>query len=50
MELEKKRKGRKSFFNYDNLIRHNPITNPIERRVDNPYILRQMQNRSQPHS
>lgn len=46
MEEEKVKKGRKSLFNYDNYTRHNPITNPIERRIDNPYILKQIQNRS----
>ena len=47
MEEEKVRRGRRSLFNYDNHTRHNPITNPIERRIDNPYILKQMQNQSQ---
>ncbi len=26
--------------------RHNPITNPIEYHIDNPYILKEIQNRS----
>lgn len=49
MEEEKVKKGRKSVFNYDNFTRHNPITNPIERRIDNPYILKQMQNTTNSH-
>jgi hypothetical protein len=28
-----------------NVSRHNPITNPIEYHIDNPYILRDIQNR-----
>ncbi len=26
-----------------NRLRHNPITNPIEYHIDNPYILKQIQ-------
>ena len=26
------------------MARHNPITNPIEYHIDNPYILKQIQN------
>jgi hypothetical protein len=26
-------------------LRHNPITNPLEFHIDNPYLLRQMQQR-----
>lgn len=37
-------RGRKSLFNYNTMSRHNPITNPIEYHIENPYILKQMQN------
>lgn len=33
-------------FSYNNMTRHNPITNPIEYHIENPYILRQIQNKS----
>ena len=44
MQEERIRRGRKLLFNYNNMSRHNPITNPIEYHIDNPYILKQMQN------
>lgn len=44
------RRGRKSVFSYQNVARHNPITNPIEYHIDNPYILKQMQNNSRSSS
>ena len=28
------------------MARHNPITNPIEYHIDNPYILKEIQNRN----
>ncbi len=28
---------------YNNISHHNPITNPIEYHIDNPYILKKMQ-------
>ena len=44
IEDERIRRGRRSLFNYNNVQRHNPITNPIEYHIDNPYILKQIQN------
>lgn len=29
---------------YKNEARHNPITNPIEYHIENPYILKQIQD------
>jgi len=40
MEQEREKKQRKSNFQYKNVARHNPITNPIEYHIDNPYILK----------
>lgn len=28
------------------MVNHNPITNPIEYHIDNPYILKKIQDRS----
>jgi hypothetical protein len=42
---EKIRRGERSLFSYNNIARHNPITNPIEYHIDNPYILKSMQRR-----
>lgn len=44
MQEERVRRGKKALFNYNSLTRHNPVTNPIEYHIDNPYILKQMQN------
>ena len=44
IQEERIRRGRRSLFNYNNVQRHNPITNPIEYHIDNPYILKQIQN------
>jgi hypothetical protein len=41
--VQRTKKGRKSYFNYQHVARHNPITNPIEYHIDNPYILSQYQ-------
>lgn len=46
IEEEQERKNRKSPFEYQNIARHNPITNPIEYHIDNPYILKEIQNRN----
>lgn len=46
IEEEHERKNRKSPFEYQNIARHNPITNPIEYHIDNPYILKEIQNRN----
>jgi hypothetical protein len=45
MSEERIRRGKRSLFNYNSGARHNPITNPIEYHIDNPYILKQIQNR-----
>lgn len=47
MHEERVKRGRRSIFNYNNVSRHNPITNPIEYHIDNPYILKQIQGSSQ---
>lgn len=46
IEEERSRRQRKSKFEYQNIARHNPITNPIEYHIDNPYILKEIQNRN----
>ena len=46
IEDEKAKKARKSTFEYHNIGRHNPITNPIEYHIDNPYILKRIQDKS----
>jgi len=46
IEEEHERKNIKSPFEYQNIARHNPITNPIEYHIDNPYILKEIQNRN----
>lgn len=46
IQEERIRRGRRSVFNYNNLARHNPITNPIEYHIDNPYILKQIQTKN----
>ncbi len=48
IEKEKERRQRKSDFKFQNVARHNPITNPIEYHIDNPYILKDIQKRSGP--
>ena len=47
MEEERERKHHKSYANASIIARHNPITNPIEVRIDNPYILSSIQNKEQ---
>lgn len=42
---EKEKRQRKSIFEYKNIARHNPITNPIEYHIDNPYILKEIQTK-----
>lgn len=48
IEQERERRQVKSDFRYQNVARHNPITNPIEYHIDNPYILKDIQRRSNP--
>jgi hypothetical protein len=38
-EDERIKRNHKSYFEINNIGRHNPITNPIEYHIDNPYIL-----------
>lgn len=45
MQSEHQKKARKSYFDYHNIARHNPITNPIEYHIDNPYILKKFQDK-----
>lgn len=45
MQEERIKRARRSIFNYNSIARHNPITNPIEYHIDNPYILKQIQNK-----
>jgi len=33
------RRHHKSYFELNKIGRHNPITNPIEYHIDNPYIM-----------
>jgi hypothetical protein len=40
------KKARKSYFELNNIARHNPITNPIEYHIDNPYILKKFQDKA----
>ena len=47
MEHEKVKRDRKSIVNMGTRLRHNPITNPIEYHIDNPYILCKMQDQQQ---
>ena len=42
IEEERAKKQRKSLFKLGQMARHNPITNPIEYHIDNPYILNKM--------
>ena len=47
VEQERERRQRKSKqFQFANLSLHNPITNPIEYHIDNPYILKKIQDRT----
>lgn len=47
VEQERQRRQRKSKqFQYNNISLHNPITNPIEYHIDNPYILKKIQDRT----
>lgn len=47
VEQERERRHRKSKqFQYNNISLHNPITNPIEYHIDNPYILKKIQDRT----
>jgi len=43
MEDERARRERRSLFKLEGQSRHNPITNPIEYHIDNPYILQKIQ-------
>lgn len=45
MERERVRRNHKSILQLGQLARHNPITNPIEYHIDNPYILKNIQDR-----
>lgn len=45
MQQEHMKKARKSYFELNNIARHNPITNPIEYHIDNPYILKKFQDK-----
>ena len=45
MEAERRKKHHKSIANIGGCLRHNPITNPIEYHIDNPYILCKMQDK-----
>ena len=45
MEYERIKRHRKSNANMGGIGRHNPITNPIEYHIDNPYILNQIQHK-----
>lgn len=38
------RKANRNTFEYNHQARHNPITNPISYHIDNPYILKQIQD------
>jgi hypothetical protein len=47
MEQERERRQRRSKqFQFNNVSLHNPITNPIEYHIDNPYILKKIQDRT----
>jgi hypothetical protein len=47
VEQERERKQRRSKqFQFNNISLHNPITNPIEFHIDNPYILKKIQDRT----
>ena len=48
-EADRTTKHRKSYFNIGQVGRHNPITNPIEEHIDNPYILKSYQDRAYHH-
>lgn len=45
IEKERIRRQHKSIVQTGGEGRHNPITNPIEYHIDNPYILNKIQNR-----
>jgi hypothetical protein len=44
IETEHVKRKHKSIFNFNPIGRHNPIVNPIEYHIDNPYILTKFQN------
>lgn len=44
MEDERARKQHKSLYQMNIISRHNPITNPIEYHIENPYFLQKMRN------
>lgn len=47
VQVERERRQRKSKqFQYNNFTLHNPITNPIEYHIDNPYILKKIQDKT----
>lgn len=47
VEQERERRQRRSKqFQFNNVSLHNPITNPIEYHIDNPYILKKIQDRT----
>ena len=47
VEQERERRQRRSKkFLFDKVSLHNPITNPIEYHIDNPYILKKIQDRT----
>jgi phenylalanyl-tRNA synthetase beta subunit len=47
VEEERERRQRRSKqFQFSNVSLHNPITNPIEFHIDNPYILKKIQDRT----
>ena len=48
-EEERIRKARKDYFSINHMGKHNPITNPIEEHMDNPYILKSYQDRAYHH-
>jgi len=45
IEHERVKRHHKSIINMNNKARHNPITNPIEYHIENPYILCAMQKK-----
>ena len=45
MEKERSKRHHKSIINLGGVMRHNPITNPIEYHIDNPYILCKIQDK-----
>lgn len=45
MEHERVKRHHKSICNLGGKMKHNPITNPIEYHIDNPYILCKIQDK-----